>query len=191
MTIGDILAVIAAIMTIAAGWGATVLLAALFFPQRTARARKALVERPKLSTARGAGLTLAGGFLAVALLNMPGPMKLVGGAVCALMAIVAAIGSAAIVTVVSERIQGMGTHMHPFHALTRGTTLYIASGLLPIVGWFFLAPVALILSVGAGWVGLRMPKKTVEAPPAAPFVPAGPVPGQTGSLGMAMMETQR
>ncbi len=174
MTIGDIFAVIAAVLTIAAGWAATILLAGLFFPGRVSRARIAMTPLGPCA-ARGFGICLVSVLLAVSFAGKPGPLQLIGAVIWASLGATAALGSAALVGIVGERIQGVGTHMTSFHALTRGAALYVVSGLLPVIGWFFIAPFALIVSVGAGASALRRERR-VSADSALPISPAVPQP---------------
>lgn len=163
MTIGDILAVIAAVFLVGATWAATILLTALAFPVKAAQAQAKIVAAPGASLARGLALFLLIGLLAAAFWSHPGPARLIGGAFWALLGTLAAVGSAGIARLVSERIQAVGSHMNPFATLTRGTILYVAAGFLPIIGWFLVAPIALLLSLGGGVAALWGRK---EAPPA-------------------------
>ncbi len=171
MTIGDVLAVMAAVFVLGATWAATILLTALAFPTRTARAQQKIVAGPGASLARGLGVGIVLGVLAAAFWSHPGPARLIGGLFLAALGALAAIGSAGIARLVGERIQSVGSHMNPFATLTRGTILYVAAGFLPVVGWFLVAPVALLLSLGggAGAILARQEKESSrakEAPPA-------------------------
>lgn len=150
MTIGDVLAVMAAVFVVGATWAATILLAALAFPAKTTLAQQKIVSAPGASLARGLGLALVLGVLAAVFWSRPGPARLIGGLLLAALGALAAVGSAGIARLVGERIQAVGSHMNPFAMLTRGTILYVAAGFLPIIGWFLVAPVALLLSVGGG-----------------------------------------
>ena len=172
MTIGDILAVIAFIFAVGATWAATILLASLAFPERARWAQERIVASPGASLGRGLGVLLVLGLLALVFGNLPGPARLVSGALWASLGALAAVGSAGIARLLGERIQGVGSHMTPFATLTRGTVLYVAAGFLPIIGWFLVAPLALLLSLGgASWAVTAKPVRV--SPPA-------PNPGGTG-----------
>lgn len=151
MTIGDVLAAIAAILAVGGAWIATLILTALAFPSRTARAHDSLLASPGACLARGAGITLAVALCALTVGHgHTGPTRLVSGALWACLGMLAAIGSAGIVQLLGERITDIGARMSPFSCLTRGAIVYVAAGFLPIVGWLLIAPIALLLSVGSG-----------------------------------------
>lgn len=151
MTIGDVLAAIAAIFTLGATWAATILLVALAFPVRAQRAQEALVSSPGASLARGLGVALLFLAAAGALGHHPaGPVRLLAALLWACLGALTALGSAGIARLIGERIQTVGVSMSPFASLTRGTLVYVISGFLPIIGWFLVAPVALLLSLGSG-----------------------------------------
>ncbi len=154
MTIGDVLAVIAAVFLIGATWIATILLTALAFSAKCARARQAIMDAPGACLARGLGVCALFA-LAAAVMAHPGPRGLVSALIWAGLGLLAAVGSAGIATLVGERISSVGSAMTPFAALTRGTLLYVAAGFLPIVGFFLVTPIALLLSVGAAVAALR------------------------------------
>ena len=168
MTLGDILAALAVVFIIGVSWAATILLAALGFPASVARAEFSLTASPGQCAARGAGTVLAFGLLAGGLLSAgAGPMKLLGGAVLGSLGMVAAMGSAGVIHLLARRIDALGSPLSPFGSLTRAAILYVSAGYLPVIGWFFLVPVALLLSLGSGVSALRRPKKT--APIASSF----------------------
>lgn len=174
MTIGDVLAVVAALAAVGIGWAATVLMVALAFPERARRAGEAIAGAPGVSLARGAGLFVAVAFVAGTLIHhAAGPVRLIGFALWAGLGLFAAVGSAGIARLLGERIQGVGTHMRPFAALTRGAALYVAAGFLPIIGWFLVAPLALLFSLGGAFAALRPIRPARPAREAAPeYAPA-------------------
>lgn len=151
MTIGDVLAVIAAVFVLGASWAATLLIVALAFPARVAKAQAVLTEKPGGSLARGLAILLVGGLLAAVLWNAAaGGTRLLSGLILAALSVLAAVGSAGVVRLLAERIDALGSPMLPFAGLTRAAALYVVAGFLPVIGWFFLLPAALLLSVGSG-----------------------------------------
>ena len=96
------------------------------------------------------------------------------------LGVVAALGSAAIVRLLSARIDALGSPMTPFASLTRASVLYVAAGYLPVIGWGIVLPAALLLSVGSGVAVLFRG----EAAGAARSAPARPRPGRFGDSGM-------
>lgn len=150
MTIGDILAVIAAIVSIGASWAATILAGALLFPARAERAKERLSASPGRIFLRGL-LVTAGAAIVAGVVNSThsGPTQLLAGAIISALLLASALGSAGIVRLVAERIGGEAGQSNSFVALTRAAGLYVAAGFLPVVGWFVIAPLALVFSVGA------------------------------------------
>lgn len=176
MTIGDILAVIAALMLLAATWGATILLTAMLFPQRVERSREELMAHPGRCFWRGIGVTAVIALLAVSTLGHPGPFRLISLLLWGTLAGFGAIGGAAIARIVSLRIGGEGSELTPFARLTRSVALSVGAGFLPVIGWFVIAPVALLLSAGAAVSAMRPRRATTYDPSfnsgtGAPFIP--------------------
>lgn len=170
MTIGDILAVIAAILLVGASWAATILVVALAFPLRVVRAEVMLTEAPGRCALRGVGVMLAAGLLAAICAKGPGPVRLLALVILGAAGAVAALGSAAMARLLAARIDALGSPMAPYASLTRASVLYVSSGFLPVVGWFFVLPAALFLAVGSGVAVLRAEKKPLPVS----YAPASP-----------------
>ena len=60
------------------------------------------------------------------------------------------MGGAGLSLAASRRIREMDPDASEFSALVRGAGVLVLSGLLPVLGWFGIAPVALLVSLGAG-----------------------------------------
>jgi hypothetical protein len=181
MTIGDILAVIAAVLLVAASWAATLLMTALLFRTAVARARNRLIQSPGKCIGFGLAATLMAGFAGLALAHHPGPMRLAAYALWSVLALVAAIGSAAVVDLMASRIDGIGTEMAPFARLTRAAALYVGAGFVPIVGWFLVMPIATLATIGAGLVSVRKEPPLRQAPfPAMADKPENSLPFREG-----------
>ena len=160
MTIGDVLAVIAVALTIGAAWGATILLVALAFPVRTVRAQEALTQATGICFLRGLAILFVSMLIFVVLQQNPAwPVKFLSLMPLAASGLLAAIGSAGVVRLMSERISGMGDVMPSFAALTRAAMLYVAAGYLPIIGWLCVLPLALFVSLGAGVTAVATPRQ--------------------------------
>jgi hypothetical protein len=170
MTIGDVLAAIAALGALGVCAGATLLLAALAFPERTQRAEQAITTAPSRCLGRGLCVLVVVGFVALALEHSPaGPARLLGDALWAGLFLIALLGGAGIARIIGERIQRIGTQMAPFAALTRGASLCVLAGFLPIIGWFLVTPLAILIALGGAFTALR-PFAHTEALHEAPTV---------------------
>lgn len=174
MTIGDILAVIAAVLLAASSWAATLIATALLFPAAVGRAQDMLAVSTGACVGRGIG-AVAGVALVAAVLHGAGPLRLVSAALWCFLLVGSAVGAAAIVKTMAERIGGLGSEMAPFARLTRAAALFVGAGFVPVAGWFVLTPIAAVVSVGAGIASLRRPKAVY------PSTPALPNPGAAGA----------
>jgi len=151
MTIGDILAVIAAVLLVGASWAAMILMIALAFPARVAAAQAKVTAAPGVCLLRGLTVLFAGLVLAAVLSKAAaGPARLLAVLVLGGLGVVAALGSAAVVRLLGARIDALGSPLTPFGSLTRASALYVAAGFLPVIGWGVVLPTALLLSLGSG-----------------------------------------
>lgn len=173
MTIGDVLAAVAALLTLGASWGAAILLAALAFPRRAERAQMLLTEHPWACLGRGIATAVICGLPTLLLASAPGPARLLLLAPLGLLTAGALVGSAAAVRLLGGRIDAVGSPLTPFAALTRASFLYVAAGFLPVIGWFLVLPASLLLALGAGLPALfparvpapRLSEMPLEAAP--------------------------
>jgi hypothetical protein len=185
MTIGDVLAMIAAFVLTAAAWGAMILFTDLLFPARSCKAEESLTSRPWACLARGAGVVAIISVIAIITANNgAGPVRLLAGVAVGYGGLLSAIGSAGIVRLTASRLAiSMNVaklptsedNMLTFALLLRSTALYILTGLLPIVGWLFVTPIFLLLSIGAGSAALlgRHKAPIAAAPASVPSMEMG------------------
>jgi hypothetical protein len=170
MTIGDILAVIAAVLLAGASWGATLIMTALLAPSVVGRAEEMLARSPGACVGRGIGVMLLVAVVA-AVFHAAGPLRLISGALWCLLVLMSAVGGAAVVKMMAERIGGLGTEMAPFARLTRAATLYVGAGFVPVAGWFLVTPLAAFATVGAGVAALRRATPTISTAPSQMSLP--------------------
>lgn len=126
-------------------------------PTFVARGAASARARPVASFSLGLFSCLAA-FIAVAvLLNAAqGPLKLFG-----VMALSLTVGF--VLAGLAGVAEGIGTSLafspaSPSKALARGSVVVLGSAALPIVGWFVVAPLAVLVGTGAGLFALRRPK---------------------------------
>ena len=117
----------------------------------------------------GLPIAVAGFFFVVLLSKLPQPFAAITiiGFLC-LTLIYAHIGVTAIASVLGERLPSPADVDRPWNATVRGGIVLELSYLLPVIGWFVILPVSLI--VGAGLTTRSMfscmKKKTPPAPAA-------------------------
>ena len=113
------------------------------------------------------GLPLTGAtILAVVLLsNVLGPMgKLAAvGLVCCYM-VLAHAGIAGFATCIGERLASPADIERPWKATLRGGIVLELSFLLPILGWFVILPVSIIIGCGSAILSLFKFKRRATAP---------------------------
>lgn len=150
ITIGDALAVVGLVFGVCGSLWALVLGASLLFPSRAATAQTALA-RPWASFLWGLFAALTLGVLAVVLMATPTPpAKILGMALLGVLLGASAIGGAGLVHAAAGRIRELDPESSAFSALARGAGILVLSGLVPFLGWFGIAPIALLVSLGAG-----------------------------------------
>ncbi len=151
MTIGDILAIVAAVVGISISAWALMVTCGLLFPDKAETARTHLLAKPKASIGLGLGITLVFGFLGLAMLGSPVPgLKLLG--MIDLIAVLGcgAVGGAGVSFIAGDRIQQMSPTLSDYAVFVRGAGFLVVASAFPIVGWFGLGPVVLCASVGSG-----------------------------------------
>ena len=173
MTFGDVLAIaLVVVVSVVTLWAGIAAFAVLFSARARAAAR-GLCDAPGRQIAVGAGFALAAGIVSVILMTKGGPVSIVGFALLAAALSVGVLGSAGLALVVGDRLRAQDAALSPLGATLRGAALCVAAGLIPVIGWFFVMPVALLASLGAGVsVLFAKPRSApesarVQAPPVA------------------------
>lgn len=165
ITIGDALAVVGLVFGVCGSLWALVLGTSLLFPSRAAAAQVAL-ERPWKSFLWGLLVAATLGVLAIGLMAAPNPLaKVLGMGLLGSLLAISAIGGAGVVHAAAGRIRELDPESSAFSSLARGSGILVLSGLVPFLGWFGIAPIALLVSLGAGIKGVfRRSARTAPAP---------------------------
>ncbi len=165
-TIGDSFSIVALIVGICLSAWALIMSVALVFPGKAEHARLRLVHKPWASFFLGLGIWLVPGAISFAFLANPLPLaKLVGWmGVLALLSI-AAIGSAGLATLASERLRAMAPDQTVYASLSKSAAYIVIAGVVPILGWFLIVPFLILASTGAGVMALlAKSRQTSEVP---------------------------
>lgn len=156
LILGDVLAVVASLVGICLTAWTTLLALSLLFPSRAERAADGIRIAPGRTFGWGVVLTAILGFAGLVLLGNPAPVaKLVGWLIMLTLLSLAALGASGLSLVLGGRVRDNEPHLSTYAALMRGAALVVVPGLLPVLGWFLVAPVVLLLGVGAGTRALR------------------------------------
>jgi len=151
LIIGDVLAVVASLIGICVSLWATLVGTALLFSARSDRARLVAENSPWRSFGVGVGVALTIGVLSAILLANPAPLgRLLGflgaGALCSWVA----LGAAGVASLLADRLQARDRDITPVAALSRAAAIIVTACLVPFFGWFFVAPILVLVFLGAG-----------------------------------------
>lgn len=150
-TIGDSFAVVALLMGIGVTAWALTMIFGLFFPKKAVVARELLEQSPWKSFWVGLLVAVTLGTVNLILIGAPSPIAKVAGVIGLSSLLCAAIvGFAGISQLAAGRIQAMEPKLSAYGAYGRASALIVVSTFFPILGWFFIAPVLLVLSLGLG-----------------------------------------
>ncbi|HVK02293.1 MAG TPA: hypothetical protein VM490_02365 [Armatimonadaceae bacterium] len=161
MTFGDVLIVVAGILATAATLWAAIVVFSLIFIAKAQAAAERLERRPGATLGVGASIFVFIGLLVAVLANSPG--KALAWLPSILLLALAVLGSSGIAVLVSQRIRRADEHLSAFASVGRAAALMVAAGMMPIIGWFAILPVALLYSLGAGWHALVVRPAPVPA----------------------------
>lgn len=152
---GDVLATIAIFCAIPLTTWALVIACRLIFPTASLRAADRLSAYPGRSFGLGLVITLLIGIVGLVLVGVPNPvLKLIGFDALSLLLALSVVGCAGLAQIAGERIREKADGMSEYGAYVKGAGFIVVACMSPLVGWLFLAPIAIILSVGAGAVTL-------------------------------------
>lgn len=95
-------------------------------------------------------------FFAVAIVSkeLGGAGGAVAIAIICLYALFASVGIAGLTTVIGERLPSPADRDRPWQATIRGSVVLELAFLLPVLGWFFILPAALIIGSGSAFRAL-------------------------------------
>ena len=122
----------------------------LLFPSIVARAQTRVEKTFSRTFWLGLVIVIALAIPIVILLALPfGPAKFLGWILLAASLALSSIGSAGIASHLGERMKQTGNSYSPLGAFLRGAVVLELAAFFPVLGWFFLWPLALITAFGA------------------------------------------
>jgi hypothetical protein len=154
MTLAQVQAFVAGVFALIASWASLMMAVSLLLPAHSRRAEQALISSAKRCFLYGVGMVLLF-IVAIALVRIPNPLiRLIG--LCILLGLGAtmAIGAAGLAQLMGRRIGALSGAKTSFGALVQGSLIFSFALLFPLIGWWVFAPLAGILSLGAGVTGL-------------------------------------
>jgi hypothetical protein len=167
VTLGDVWAITALIVGVAASVWALLLCLTLLFQTKTRISCDLIESGPLRYVLVGLLWTALFGTVGIALLSSPLPaVKLAGWIVTLALFGVSFLGSAGLVLLAAERLRTVDPGLSAYGALSRGAMFVVLPCILPIVGWFLFAPILFCIGVGAGLKALRYREASPVIPPA-------------------------
>lgn len=166
ITIGDALSVVSTILAICISSWALIVCIGYLFGAKSSAAQIGIEKNPWKTGLVGALFLAPSGFIATVFAVSPVPIiKLVGLISFFMLIVIAGIGAAALSTIVADRMVKKDPRIQHNHALGRAAALIIAACVMPVIGWFVLAPILLLVCTGAGATALiaRQTEKAVHA----------------------------
>jgi hypothetical protein len=137
----------------------------LLFPSIVARAQTRVEKTLARTFWLGLVIVIALTIPIVILLALPfGPAKFLGWILLAASLAVSSIGSAGLAAHLGERMKQTGNNYSPLSAFLRGSIVLELAAFFPVLGWFFLWPLALSTAFGATGFALLnwMPREKTQ-----------------------------
>jgi len=141
----------------------------LLFPSLIDRAQTRIEKTLMQSFWLGLVVVVAVTIPIVILLALPfGPAKFIGWVLLAASFALSSIGSAGIAAHLGEQMKRMGNEVSPLGGFVRGAVVLELAAFLPVLGWFFLWPLAFITAFGATGFALLnwLPREKTQIPSA-------------------------
>ncbi len=143
----------------------------LLFPALITRAQTRIEKSLARSFWLGLVIVIALTIPVVILLALPfGPAKFIGWILIAASLALSSIGSAGIAAHLGERMKQAGNNYTSLEAFVRGSVVLELAAFFPVLGWFFLMPLALITAFGAtgfailNWLPHEKPQASTVTP---------------------------
>lgn len=152
MTLADVLAALAGLAIAGAGFASVSLILSLLTPNLVERAALRIAGRPGRSLATGSLFVLALLIVAGSFLKVPLRLAHMAGIGAILSGLsLAVLGGVGMATALARRLQGPAAGFPGIREMLRGVFVLESAALLPIVGWFVVLPLGVLISLGAGF----------------------------------------
>jgi len=160
MGIGDMIGLVSAAFGMVIAYPALLILLNIAFPRTTATVSTRLSKGLRLPFIVGLVLTVVVGFVIVTLVSAGSVAQLLGFILYLLLVFWAAIGIAGMSRVVGQRVSRLNERSHaPLIEMLSGGIILTFSFGFPIIGWFFILPLASVLGLGVAVMSLLRQRK--------------------------------
>ena len=174
MKIGDVLGTVGLIGGVCLSLWVLLIGSALLFESKARAARRIWENEAGRALWVGVILVVTLGLLAIVLLKAPGAFKLLGWIVLLSLLAVSLLGGSGLALLLGERTAAQAPHLSPLGALARGAGMMSLAWIFPVLGWFLVAPVSVIIGLGVGAKVLRPRRAPQPTPEIAPQPTAQP-----------------
>ena len=126
------------------------LAAQALFPELTDRCRQRIKAAPWKHALIGLAWTIPTAAAGVALLNVPNPLlKFLGATIVLLLILAGLIGSSALAAQIGFGLAQPSDQTQPWRRVLRGGMVLGLTFVFPLIGWFLILPLSLVIGVGA------------------------------------------
>src|SRR5258705_13372327 len=133
------------------------------FPDFVDRSRQRIKRAPFQQFLLGLALTVPAAAGGIALLNAPSPaFKFPGAALLMILVLSGLIGSAGLAAQIGAGLASPADQTQAWRRVLRGGSVLGLTFILPLVGWFLILPVSLIMGVGATLRSMRRSRPQLE-----------------------------
>lgn len=131
------------------------LLAKGLWPERSDAAARRLERGLFASFLLGLPIALVALAAAGVASNLPGKLGgLTAGAILCLFVTYSSVGVSGLASVVGDRLHSQGDDASPWRATLRGAIVLVLAYLVPILGWFAILPISIVIGAGASTFAL-------------------------------------
>jgi len=126
------------------------LAAQALFPELTDRCRQRIKVAPLKHALIGLAWTIPTAAAGVALLNVPNPLlKFMGATILLLLILAGLVGSSALAAQIGFGLANPMDQTQPWRRVLRGGMVLGMTFVFPLIGWFLILPLSLVIGVGA------------------------------------------
>jgi hypothetical protein len=120
------------------------------FPDVTDRCRQRIKSAPLRHAVMGLAWTVPSAFAGVALLKVPNPaLKFAGATILLLLVLAGLVGSSGLASQIGFGLADPADEAQPWRRVLRGGAVLGLTFVFPLIGWFIILPLSLMMGIGA------------------------------------------
>lgn len=142
------------------------------FPELADRCRERIKATPLKQALIGLAWTIPSAAAGIAFLNIPNPiLKFVGATVVLLLILAGLVGSSGLAAQIGYGLANPADQAQPWRRVLRGGMVLGLTFVFPLIGWFLILPLSLVMGIGALF-GSLLGRRGRPAPVLEPLLPA-------------------